>query len=357
MVQRIAALVAQAEGAFAFVVLAGDAVYGTRDRFGFRPLCIGNRLNPTTGDVSYFLSSESCALGTVGASLVREVHPGEIVRVDARGVHSWVAMPKLQPRIQPALCVFEYVYFARPDSLIEGQLVHSVRQRLGRVLARECPVEADIVSGVPDSSIAAAIGYSAVSGLPYTEVFCKNRYIGRTFIQPDQTLRNNAIHLKFNALTHNVAGKRLVLIDDSIVRGNTLRKLVPLLREAGAKEVHIRISSPPLRHPCYMGVDIGTYDELIAHGAESIDQIRDHIGADSLEYITHDGMMDAVKEGIGGHHPHAPAAAEPRHTSSSTGGEVTSSHSKLQAASSRWSMPTGHCSACFTGKYPIRLEW
>lgn len=253
--------------------------------------------------------------------------------------------------------MFEYVYFARPDSLIEGQLVHSVRQRLGRVLARECPVEADIVSGVPDSSIAAAIGYSAVSGLPYTEVFCKNRYIGRTFIQPDQTLRNNAIHLKFNALTHNVAGKRLVLIDDSIVRGNTLRKLVPLLREAGAKEVHIRISSPPLRHPCYMGVDIGTYDELIAHGAESIDKIRAHIGADSLEYITHEGMMDAVKEGIGGHHPHAPAAAEPRHSSSSTGGEVTSSHSKLQAASDSWSMPTGHCSACFTGKYPIRLEW
>jgi len=361
MVQRISALVAQAEGAFAFAVLAREAVYGTRDRFGFRPLCIGKRVNADGSGPSYFFSSESCALGTVGATLVREVHPGEVVRIDAHGVHSWVAMPQLQPRIPPALCVFEYVYFARPDSLIEGQLVHSVRQRLGAVLAEECHVEADIVSGVPDSSIAAAIGYSAASGLPYTEVFCKNRYIGRTFIQPDQTLRKNAIHLKFNALTHNVRGKRLILIDDSIVRGNTLRKLVPLLREAGAAEIHIRISSPPLRHPCYMGVDIGTYEELIAHRVDSIDAIRDHIGADSLEYITHDGMMRAVRSGIGGHHAHsAPrkgGKGARRLSVSSAGGNETSSHSELEAASDSWSMPTGHCSACFTGDYPIKLEW
>lgn len=362
LVGRISSLVAQAEGAFAFVVLTRDAVYGTRDRFGFRPLCIGRRGNGD-GSTSLFLSSESCALGTVGAELVREVHPGEVVRLDATGVHSWVALPEMQQHIRPALCVFEYVYFARPDSLIEGQLVHSVRQRLGRILAQECSIEADIVSGVPDSSIAAAIGFSAASGLPYTEVFCKNRYIGRTFIQPDQTLRQNAIHLKFNALTHNVAGKRLILIDDSIVRGNTLRKLVPLLREAGAKEVHICISSPPLRHPCYMGVDIGTYEELIAHNKDSIAAICAHIGADSLHYISHEGMMRAVREDIGGHHglPASPvrvgSGVRRRLPVRSTGGADSSSHSMLQAASEKWSMPTGHCSACFTGDYPIKLEW
>lgn len=362
LVGRISSLVAQAEGAFAFVVLTRDAIYGTRDRFGFRPLCIGVRSN-SDGSSSMFLSSESCALGTVGATLVREVHPGEVVRLDSTGVHSWVALPEMQPHIRPALCVFEYVYFARPDSLIEGQLVHSVRQRLGRILAEEVGIEADIVSGVPDSSIAAAIGYSAASGLPYTEVFCKNRYIGRTFIQPDQALRQNAIHLKFNALTHNVTGKRLILIDDSIVRGNTLRKLVPLLRDAGAKEVHICISSPPLRHPCHMGVDIGTYDELIAHNEDSIEAICKHIGADSLNYISHEGMMRAVKEDIGGHHglsasPVRKSKGRRRRGSvSSTGGADSSSHSMLKAASEKWSMPTGHCSACFTGEYPIQLEW
>jgi amidophosphoribosyltransferase len=361
LVGRISSLVAQAEGAFAIVVLTRKAVYGTRDRFGFRPLCIGKRTNADK-TCSYFLSSESCALGTLGASLVREVYPGEIVRIDDAGVHSWVALPMLQPHVRPALCVFEYIYFARPDSLIEGQLVHSVRQKLGAILASECPADADIVSGVPDSSIAAAIGFANSSGLPYTEVFCKNRYIGRTFIQPDQAMRQNSIQLKFNALTHNVRGKRLVLVDDSIVRGNTLRKLVPLLREAGALEVHIRISSPPLRHPCYMGVDIGSYDQLIAHSLSSIEEICKHIGADSLGYISHDGMMTAVREGIGFHHDStprrpAPRSKERRLSISSTGGESTSAHSALEAASDNWSMPTGHCSACFTGHYPIRLEW
>lgn len=374
IVRRIALLVAEAEGAFSFVVLTREAIYGVRDRLGMRPLCIGRRTN-ADGSHSHFLSSESCALGTVGAKLVREVHPGEIVRLDAGGVHSWVALPEMQPRIRPALCVFEYVYFARPDSLLEGQLVHSVRQRLGVALARECRIEgADLVSGVPDSSIAAAIGFSIESGLPFTEVFCKNRYIGRTFIQPDDTLRQNSIHLKFNALSHNVAGKSVVLIDDSLVRGNTLRKLVPLLREAGARQVHICISSPPLRHPCYMGVDIGSYDELIAHHVRSIDKIREHIGADSLHFLSHDGMMEAVRENIG-HHFESPARPGEALTSlsslpssggtpklrigyhSSTSGESTSSHSELEPASARWGMPTGHCSACFTGIYPIRLEW
>ena len=296
---RIAALIQEAEGAYSFVVMSRTAVFGARDRLGLRPLCIGQRTNDD-GSNSFMLASESCALGTVGAHYVREVAPGEIICIDRTGVSSQYGLGlEAQLKVPRALCVFEYVYFARPDSVIEGQLVHAVRQRLGKALARESPVPtADIVSGVPDSSIAAAIGYSMETGKPYTEVFCKNRYIGRTFIQPDDTLRKNAIHLKFNALAHNLTGRSLVLIDDSLVRGNTLRKLVPMLRQAGAREVHIRISSPPLRHPCYMGVDIGSYEELIAHRVTDVDAIRRYIGADSLAFMSLDAMLGAVREGI-----------------------------------------------------------
>lgn len=323
---RLASLVAKSEGAFAFVVLTHSALYGVRDRLGLRPLCIGACVEDDIDGgaeaaaeaggtavtdaaaaagrvrdsrVSYCLSSESCALGTVGYTLVREVHPGEIVRITPAGVTSWWAMPELQPSIPPALCVFEYVYFARPDSVLEGQLVHTVRQRLGAQLAAESPVpHADIVSGVPDSSIAAGIGFALASDKPFSEVLCKNRYVGRTFIQPDQMMRENSIKMKFNPLSQNIAGKVVVLVDDSIVRGSTMCKMVPLLRKAGAKEIHIRISSPPLRHPCYMGVDIGSYDELIAHKKQSVPAIAAHLGADSLAFLSHDGMMHAVSQGI-----------------------------------------------------------
>jgi amidophosphoribosyltransferase len=283
-------------------------VFGVRDPWGLRPLCIG-QLNH--GDCGYVVASESCALRTIGARHLREVQPGEIVRLDADGLHTTQGTPA---RPHKALCVFEYVYFARPDSELEGQIVHRVRQRLGEELAREAPVAADVVIGVPDSATPAAIGYAGASGIPYTEGLTKNRYIGRTFIHPDDRLRQLGVQLKFNPLTANLAGKRVVLLDDSIVRGHTARPLINLVREGGATEVHVRVSSPPVRHPCFMGIDMATYDELIAH-SRTVEEIREFIGADSLAFLSHEGMMRAV------------AAAEP-----------------------------GHCSACFTGNYPIRLE-
>lgn len=328
-VARMAAFMRDCEGAYSLVALTKDAVYGVRDPLGLRPLCIGQMAEPD-GSTSYHLASESCALGTIGSTYVREVAPGEVVMLDKTGIRSWLPLQQPPqavyapvPARNPAFCVFEYVYFARPDSLMEGQLVHSVRSRLGAQLARESPVpDADIVSGVPDSSMAAALGYATLLKLPFSEVLCKNRYIGRTFIKPDDTLRKNAIQLKYNPLTHVLAGKKVVLVDDSLVRGNTLRQLVPLLRRGGAREVHIRISSPPIRSACYMGVDLHA-DDLIAAHLGTVEAIRDYIGADSLDYLSHDGMMAAVREGI-------PHKDEP--------GKV------------------GHCSACFTGEYPLEID-
>jgi amidophosphoribosyltransferase len=308
---RIAAFMAAAEGAYTLVILTRDAVFGVRDPWGLRPLCIGE-LNH--GECGYVVASESCALGTIGASYVREVEPGEIVRLDRAGTGSLQGRPAAEPR---ALCVFEHVYFSRPDSILEGQTIHRVRQRLGETLAREAPVVADAVIGVPDSATPAAIGYSNASGIPYTEGLTKNRYIGRTFIHPDDRLRQVGVHLKFNPLVANLVGKRVVLVDDSIVRGHTSRPLINLLREGGATEVHVRVSSPPVRHPCFMGIDMATHEELIAHG-RTVEEIRDLIGADSLAFLSRDGMMRAV----------------------------TQSDGEME----------GHCSACFTGKYPIRLE-
>ena len=311
---RLASLMAEAEGAYSLVILTRDAVYGVRDPLGLRPLCIGRLPQGNGHQAGYVLASESCALGTIGAEFVREVRPGEIVRLDAEGLHSLQAV---DPAPEPAFCVFEYVYFARPDSVIENQTVHRVRQRLGEALAREAPAEADIVVGVPDSATPAAIGYAIASGLPYTEGLTKNRYIGRTFIQPDDRLRKAGVHLKYNPLRANLEGQRVVLVDDSIVRGNTAGPLVKLLREGGAVEVHVRVSSPPVRHPCFMGIDMARGEDLIGY-AKSVEEIRQHIGADSLAYLTHQGMLRAVTSGL---------------------------HSQ-----------TGHCSACFTGSYPIRLE-
>jgi len=309
---RIRALMQVAEGAYSLAILTRNAIYGVRDAYGLRPLCIGELQSEPGG---YVIASESCALLTIGARYIREVRPGEIVRIDKNGLHSAQGLPPAQH----SLCSFEYVYFARPDSLLEGTTIHRVRQALGRQLAIEAPADADIVVGVPDSATPAAIGYALQSGLAYTEGLTKNRYIGRTFIQPDDHLRKVGIHLKFNPLTANLKGKRAVLVDDSIVRGNTAGPLVKLLREGGATEVHVRVSSPPVKNPCFMGVDMAAHKELIAYNME-LERIREKIGADSLAYLTLDGMNAAIRDTIG---------AE-----------------------------TGHCAACFSGKYPIRIpQW
>ena len=326
--RRLIDLMSDAEGAYALVVLVPGAVYGCRDRYGIRPLCLGEK-KTADGSSSWALSSESCGFGPIGFTYIREIAAGEIVRLNAKGVTSLTALP-YQASIRPALCIFEYVYFARPDTLLENQLVHTVRQRFGRRLAAESPVSADIVAGVPDSSIAAAIGYSMQSGLPFMEVLCKNRYIGRTFIQPEQAMRENSIRLKFNPLAANLAGKRIVLVDDSLVRGNTLKQLIPLLKLAGAVEVHIRISSPVLRHPCYMGVDIGTYDEILATHMPDVGSMAAYIGADSLQFLSYPGMIAAVKEGLPGRQNGAVDGDAEAHS--------------------------GHCTACFTGEYPVALD-
>lgn len=306
---RILMLMQMAEGAYSLTILTRDALYAVRDPLGLRPLCLGQ-----LEDGGYVLASESCAFGTIGARFIREIMPGEIIRIDADGLHSLQTQsPNARQR---ALCVFEYVYFARPDSEMSGHLIHEIRQQMGRFLAFESPVEADIVVGVPDSATPHAIGYSLQSGIPFTEGLTKNRYIGRTFIQPDDNLRKQGIHLKYNALSSNLDGRRVVLIDDSIVRGNTARPMVQMLRDAGAAEVHVRVASPPVRHPCFMGVDMATYKELIANKMD-IPGICEHIGADSLAYLSLAGMLSAIR--------------------TVTGDEG------------------GHCTACFSGEYPINI--
>ncbi len=306
-VARLQVLMEMAEGAYSLVILTLNAVYAARDSRGLRPLCLGQ-----LPDGGYIVASESCALLTVGATYVREVNPGEILRLDETGVTTF----RGQTAHKPALCIFEYVYFARPDSILEGQTVHTVRQEMGRQLAREAPAAADIVVGVPDSATPAAIGYSLESGLPYTEGLTKNRYIGRTFIEPEDKLRQIGIHLKYNPLTSNLKGQRVVLVDDSIVRGNTAGPMVQLIREGGATEVHVRVSSPPVRHPCFMGVDMATHKQLIAHNLD-IEGIRRTIGADSLAYLSMAGLTGAVNKAL--------------------------------------KEETGHCNACFSGQYPLAI--
>lgn len=304
---RIRAFMMVADGAYSLTILTRDAVYGVRDTLGLRPLCLGK-----LGDGGYVIASESSALMTIGAAFEREVEPGEIVRLDANGLTT-ITGRRSERR---ALCSFEYVYFARPDSILEGQTVHTVRQHMGRQLAIEAPVEADIVVGVPDSATPAAIGYALQSGIPYTEGLIKNRYIGRTFIQPDQQLRKDSVRLKYNPLAANLEGQRVVLVDDSIVRGTTSGPLVQLIRDGGATEVHVRVSSPPVRHPCFMGVDMATYKQLIAAQMDIAD-ICYKIGADSLDYLSLPGMLKAIESGM----PYK----------------------------------NGHCSACFSGQYPVTV--
>ena len=274
-------------GAYSLTIMTPTEIIGVRDPLGVRPLCLG-RL-PDGGNV---LASESCALTTVGASLIRDIEPGEIVLLDgigADGVRSYTG----QESERHAACVFELIYLARPDSAIGGQRLHLARQRMGEELAREAPAEADIVIAAPDSATPAALGYARESGIPYTEALMKNRYIGRTFIQPDQRLRERGVGLKFNALPEALRGKRVVLVEDSIVRGTTSRPLIELLRKNGATEVHMRVHSPPMMWPCYLGVDTGRRGELIAAN-KSVEEICEYIGADSLAYLSEDGLTRAL---------------------------------------------------------------
>ncbi len=306
-------------GAYSLVILTRDGVYAVRDPWGFRPLCIG--LLPSGG---HAVASETGALQTLGCEAIRDVKPGEIVELSNNALKVTQALPSIKPS---AMCVFEHIYFARPDQVWDGIGVHTVRQRLGEELAREVlngyksderikatdELMADVVIPVPDSSVPAAIGFSHVSGIPYNDGFIKNRYVGRTFIEPTDSLRKRGVALKFNVINENVRDKRVIMIDDSIVRGNTTGPLIKLLRNAGAKEVHVAITCPPIAHPCFMGVDMGKHDNLIAH-KRTVDEICQFVGADSLYYLSLNGMMRAVGR------------------------------------------KDGFCQACFTGQYPIQVN-
>jgi len=270
-------------GAYSIVAMTKDKLVGVRDPLGVRPLCMGAL------DGGWAMASESCALDHLGASSLREIGPGEVVQVDATGVKESIAGTS----DRKGFCIFEYIYFARPDSVINGRRLYPARQAMGVELAREHPVDADLAIGVPDSATAAGIGYSLASGIPFSEGLLKNRYVGRTFIEPEQRLRDLGVKLKFNAMTEVISGKRLVVVDDSIVRGTTTPQVISMLRKAGAKEVHMRICAPPIRYPCFFGVDMATRGELIA-ARKTIPEIADAIGADSLGYLSLEGLIRAV---------------------------------------------------------------
>jgi amidophosphoribosyltransferase len=283
--KRLGYVMRHIQGAYCVVGLSPQGLFAMRDPHGIRPLCLGS-LNS-----GWVIASESCALDHLGATFVREVEPGEALYIDETGVSSY----KPVPRQRDALCIFEYIYFSRPDTILRDKLLYPVRMAMGAELARQYPVEADLVIGVPDSAIAAAIGYAHQSGIPYAEGLVKNRYVGRTFIQPNQRLREVGVYLKFNPLREILEGKRLVVVDDSIVRGTTTPRVVEMLRRAGAREVHMRITAPPICHPCFFGIDMATRWELIA-SRNSVEQICRHIGADSLAYQTVEGLLRAVDQ-------------------------------------------------------------
>jgi amidophosphoribosyltransferase len=292
------------KGSYGLVIMTKDKLIGVRDPLGIRPLALGRVGN------SYVLASESCAFDAIGAEFIRDVRPGELILIDKDGLTS----VRTESPLESKLCIFEFVYFARTDSVIDGISVYQARENAGRLLAKRFPVDADLVSGVPDSAITAALGYAKESGIPFGESLAKNRYVGRTFIQPQQTKRENGVRIKLNALKRNVQGKRIILLDDSIVRGTTTRKTVEMLRMAGAREVHMRVSSPPVRFPCYFGIDTPNSSQLIGAN-HSIEEIRKIIGADSLDYL---GMADLMKtvEGSG----------------------------------------CGFCKGCFDGDYPVSID-
>jgi amidophosphoribosyltransferase len=302
---RVFQCMRQLEGAYSIVVQTKDTMIAARDPLGIRPLCLG-KLNG-----GWVVASESCALDHIGAEYIRELGPGEVIIVDGNGLHTatWSGGTGRQ-----ALCVFELIYFARPDSLMAGQLVHSARQELGAQLAREHPVDADLVIGIPDSSTAAAVGYAQESGIPFSEGLVKNRYVGRTFIEPEQRLRDLGVRQKFNTLVDVIQGKRLVVVDDSIVRGTTTPHVVNLLRKGGAKEVHMRVCAPPIKHPCFMGVDMASREELLAAN-NTLEDIRTFVGADTLGYLSVEGLLEVVGGTKG-----------------------------------------GFCDACFTGNYPVPVQ-
>ena len=287
------------------MALTRDTLMAFRDPLGIRPLCLGQ----VNG--GWIVASESCAMDHLGATYLREMEPGEVVVIDKEGFRSSI-WPGVTGR--RALCVFELIYFARPDSVLDHQLVYAVRQKLGTQLAREYPVAADLVIGIPDSSTAAAVGYSLESGIPYSDGLVKNRYVGRTFIEPEQRLRDLGVRQKFNPLTQVIRGQRLVVVDDSIVRGSTTPHVVSLLRKAGATEVHMRVCAPPIQHPCYMGVDMASREELIAAN-KTVEEIRQAVGADTLGYLSVGGLMKVVGGSEG-----------------------------------------GFCNACFTGDYPVPIQ-
>jgi amidophosphoribosyltransferase len=276
------------KGAFCFVMMDERSVYAARDPMGIRPLSIGRLPN------GFVVASETCALDIVGATFVRDVEPGELIRFDDRGLHS----ARFSEPVRRALCVFEYVYLARPDSRLRDVTVHEARREMGRIMARETPVDADLVIAVPTTGHSAAQGYSEVTGIPYGDGLYKNQYVGRTFIQPSQTLRDRGVKLKLNPLPDSIRGKRLVVVDDSIVRGTTTKQIVSVLREAGATQVHIRITCPPVKWPCFYGIDMPTRQELI--GADlSVEEIRAYVGADSLGYLSQEGMFEATGQRAG----------------------------------------------------------
>ena len=288
------------KGAYSLVIASPRKLIGARDPFGFRPLVIGRR------DNSYVLASETCALDAVGAEFVRDVKPGEIVMLDKDGISSDESLCT----VKPAKCIFEYIYFARPDSYVDGVSVYNSRIMAGKILAQMHPAQADIVVGVPDSGNAAAMGFALEANIPYGVAFVKNSYVGRTFIKPKQSARESSVHIKLNVLKEVVRGKRVVMVDDSIVRGTTSGRIVKMLKDAGALEVHVRISSPPFLYPCYFGTDVPSCDQLIAHN-NTVDQICELIGADSLGYLDGERLPELI-EG-----------------------------------------DTGYCDACFSGNYPV----
>lgn len=272
------------KGGFAYLMLTEDSMVAALDPNGFRPLSIGQMVNG-----AYVVASETCALEVVGAKFIQDVNPGEIITINDEGLK----VESFTENTQHAICSMEYIYFARPDSNIAGVNVHSARKNMGRILANEAEIEADMVVGVPNSSLSAASGYAEESGIPYEMGLVKNQYVARTFIQPTQELREQGVRMKLSAVRGVVEGKRVIMVDDSIVRGTTSRRIVNLLKEAGAKEVHVRIASPPLRYPCFYGIDIQTRKELIAAN-HSIEEIREMIGADSLSFLSEDGLINAI---------------------------------------------------------------
>jgi len=297
----VQAVMPRLEGAYSTVVMTKRAVVAFRDPHGVRPLALGKLAD------RYVIASESCAFDIIGAELLREVNPGELISLTEDGLES----RQVIPITRRAHCVFEHIYFSRPDTRLEGRVVQRARGRMGEILWREAPVEADLVISVPDSGNPAASGFARASGIPQDDGLIKNRYVARTFIQPGQELRKRGLRMKFNPLPEIVSGKRVVVVDDSIVRGNTTRQIVAMLRDAGAKEIHLRISAPPIRHPCHYGIDMSTREEMIAH-ERSVDEVAAELGADSLAYLS----LEAVYDAIG-----VPASA--------------------------------HCDACFTGNYPL----